>query len=166
MTKAIKIIDAIIDFAGVLASICIFFICFFVTWGVIARYFHIAAHWVEPTTIYMFIAATFLTISITMKNNEHVRVDILTSKLSPFVNKILDTSLMVIFLVFFAFVTKSVFQMLQNSYAFQTKDLSIIQVPVWIPQACMFIGCSIFLLSIVRYIWSIWYEEQAEVGEQ
>ena len=100
MNKVIKTIDYIIDLSGIFASLCIFFTCFFVSWGVIARYFYISAHWVEPVTIYMFIATAFLTISYTMKKNEHVRVDILTSKLSDKTQKILETILMSFCVIF------------------------------------------------------------------
>ncbi|MER2107031.1 MAG: TRAP transporter small permease [Solibacillus sp.] len=162
MRKIIKVVDSIIDFSGILASICIFFTCFIVTWGVIARYFHIKVYWVEPVTIYMFIAISFLTISYTMKVNEHVRVDILTNLLPIKVRKILETILMMFCLGLFIYITKISYAMFKNSWLLKTKDLSIIQVPIWIPQSIVVIGWSIFVLSIMRYIWSIWYEDHFE----
>lgn len=162
MRKVIKVIDTVIDFSGILASICIFFTCFIVTWGVIARYFQVKVYWVEPVTIYMFIAISFLTISYTMKVNEHVRVDILTSRLPEKVRKILETILMTICLLLFLFITKISFTMFKSSWDLKTKDLSIIQIPIWIPQSIVVIGWGIFVLSIIRYIWAIWYEEKID----
>lgn len=170
MNKVIKTIDYIIDLSGIFASLCIFFTCFFVSWGVIARYFYISAHWVEPVTIYMFIATAFLTISYTMKKNEHVRVDILTSKLSDKNQKILETILMLFCVIFFIYVAKSSYDMFFNSWKLKTKDLSIIQVPIWIPQIIIVIGLFVFVLSIIRYIYSLWFENVSEnngqVGEE
>lgn len=165
MKKIIKIIDFIISLTGIIASIFIFLTCFIVTWGIIARYFHISAYWVEPTTIYMFIAISFLTISSTMRANEHVRVDILTSKLPKQAAKILDTCLMLFCVVFFTFVTVVTYDMFLNSWTLKTKDLSILQVPIWIPQLFVVIGWCVFILSILRYIWSIWFEE-APINEE
>lgn len=166
MKKIIKIIDFIIDLAGILASIFIFLTCFFVTWGIIARYLFISAHWVEPATIYMFIAISFLTISSTMKANEHVRVDILTSKLPKNMGKVLDTCLMLFCVVFFTFISVVTYEMFLNSWTLKTKDLSILQVPIWIPQIFVFIGWGIFVLSLLRYIWSIWFEEVTDKDDQ
>ena len=160
MRKVIKVIDSIIDFSAILASLFIFCICFIVTWGIIAREFHLKVYWVEPVTIYMFIAAAFLTIPYTMKMNEHIRVDILMSKLSIKVAKILDTVLMTLSLILFLYITKVTYDMFWSSWTMKTTDLSIIQVPIWIPQIFVVIGWSIFVLSILRYILAIWFVEK------
>jgi len=164
-------VDKIIDFSGVIASVCIFFISFFVSWGIIARYFHLKVYWVEPVTVYMFIAASFLTIAYTMKENEHIRVDILISQLPTKVAKVLETILMIICLVLFIYVTKISYDMFANSLSMQTKDLSIIQVPIWIPQIFVVLGWAVFVLSLIRHIILIWVDEESlksdsVIGEQ
>ncbi|AMO87634.1 TRAP-type C4-dicarboxylate transport system, small permease component [Solibacillus isronensis B3W22] len=166
MKKIIKVIDSIIDFSAILASLFIFCICFIVTWGIIAREFHLKIYWVEPFSIYMFIAAAFLTIPYTMKMNEHIRVDILLSKLSPKVAKILDTVLMTFSLVLFLYITKVTYDMFWSSWTMKTKDLSIIQVPIWIPQLFVVVGWSVFVLSIFRYILAIWFEEKKSESKE
>lgn len=168
MKWVMRLMDRVIDAAGALAGISVFLICFAVTWGVIARYFHIGAHWVEPVTVYMFIAASFLAASYAMKKNEHIRVDILLGKLNPGMKRMLETLLMSVSLALFLYISKLAFDMFQQSLTFNTKDLSLLQVPIWIPQAFVFIGFVLLVLSIVRRILVIWMpdpEVQSGGGE-
>src|SRR4051794_29907929 len=105
-----KAIGKLLNLAGILSGFIIVFVSIFVTWGVIARIFHIEAHWVEPVSVYMFVASSFLATSYAMKNLEHIRVEILVQNFSLKVRKILDTFLMILSFFFFSYVTWRAFE--------------------------------------------------------
>lgn len=149
-------IGRVIDFAGALAGILILLVSIFVTWGVIARYFFLASHWVEPVSVYLFLASSFLATSAAMKKMEHIRVDILIHTFSPIMKKVTDTITTFIALLFFSYVSWRCFVMFKNSYDRESTDLSILEVPLWIPQIFVFIGLVFLCLAILRHIIVIW----------
>ncbi|TSI08985.1 TRAP transporter small permease [Lysinibacillus sp. BW-2-10] len=155
----LKGIDHLLNFSGILAGISILLITFFVTWGVIARLFHIEAPWIEPVSVYMFVASSYLATSYAMKNLEHIRVDILIQQFSIKIRKVLDTVLMLLSLFFFTYVTWRAFHMFQNSFERKTTDLSLLQVPLWIPQIFVFVGFVFLCLAIIRHIIMTWTNE-------
>lgn len=155
----IKGIDRLLNFSGIVAGISILLITFCVTWGVIARLFYIDASWVVPVSVYMFVAASYLATSYAMKNLEHIRVDILVQQFPIKIRKVLDTALMLLSLLFFSYITLRTFDMFQNSLARKTTDLSLLQVPIWIPQIFVFVGFVFLCLAIIRHIMMTWTNE-------
>ena len=155
-------IGKVSDLSGILAGISIFLVSIFITWGVIARYFLFPSHWVEPVSVYMFIAAAFLAMPYAMKKMDHIRVDLIVSKLPGNLARITDTITLTLAVVFFFYLTWRGFELASSSYTRNTKDLSIIQVPLWIPQIFLAVGSILLTLSIIRQIIIIWTERDYE----
>lgn len=145
-------ISRILDLAGILAGFLVGVIGFIVTWGVISRYFFIPSYWVEPYSIYLFVASSFLGASYAMKKGEHVSVDILTSAFPPTVRKVVDLFTSIIALIFFIYLTWRSMLMVSHSYQNGTKDLSILEIHLWIPQSFVPLGSLLLCLSLIWHM--------------
>lgn len=150
-----SVIGKILNFSGVLAGLLLVIIGFIVTWGVISRYFFLPSYWIEPYSIYLFIASSFLAGAYAMKTGEHIKIDILISNLSTRARKFLDIVTSLIAFAFFIYLTWRSTVMVMQSYHNETKDLSILEIHLWIPQSFVALGSILMCLSLIFHILTI-----------
>lgn len=160
------IIGKILEVAGIIAGLLIFLIAAMVLISVAGRNIMIPIHWVEPISVYFFIAASYMAAAFAMYNVEHIKIDILTNLFSRKTNKVLEIFLMIVSLVFFIFLTKHSWVMMHSSYVKHAKDLSIIQVPIWIPQSSLVIGSVLLCLAIIRHLLLLFLKDQHEAAKE
>ncbi len=152
-----NIISKILSLSGILAGIMIVIIGFIVTWGSIARYMLISSLWVDPVSVYLFIAASFLGTAYAMKLREHVRVDIIIRLLPPKYKLSLDIGTSLLALLFFSYLTWQSFLMTMNSFHENITDLSLLRIPLWIPQSFVPLGALVLCLGIIWHIMNLCY---------
>ncbi len=152
-----QIIDRLLDFSGLMAGLLIASIGFIVTIGTIFRYFSYPLHWVEPISIYFFIASSFMGAAYAMKKGEHIRVDILISNLSHRNRDLLDIFTSVIALLFSLLLMWKGCEMVFRTFSSGQKDLSLLEIPLWIPQLFVPLGGLLLSLAIIRRIIIKWY---------
>lgn len=160
------IIGKIMDVAGIIAGLLIFFIAAMVIISIAGRNIMIPVHWVEPISVYFFIAASYMAAAFAMYNVEHIKIDILTNRFSRKTNKVLEMILMIVSLVFFIFLTKHSWVMMHSSYLKHAKDLSIIQVPIWLPQFSLVIGCFLLCLAIIRHVLLLFVKDHQQAENE
>lgn len=145
-------IGRLLDLSGVLAGLIIAIIGFIITWGAISRYLLITSYWVLPVSIYLFIATSFLSAAYAIKKGEHVKVDIITRHFSKKTKKIVDTFTSSLALVFFFYLSWRCWKMVIHSYEGGVSDLSLLEIPLWIPQSFVFLGSLLMCLSLIWYM--------------
>jgi C4-dicarboxylate transporter, DctQ subunit len=160
------IIGEILKVAGIIAGILIFLIAAMVLISVAGRNIMLPIHWVEPFSVYFFIAASYISAAFAMYNAEHIKIDILTNQFSSKTNKVIEIFLMTGSLVFFIFLTKHSWVMMHSSFVKHAKDLSIIQVPIWIPQSSLVIGSVLLCLAIIRHVLLIFLKDHQDAENE
>jgi TRAP-type C4-dicarboxylate transport system permease small subunit len=145
-------IDKLLSLAGILSGLMIAGICIIVTLGTVFRYFFLPSYWVEPYAVYMFIAASFFGAAYAMQKKEHVKVDILIRNFSPRVRKVLEAGTSLLALVFFVYLTWRSGVMVMFDYRGGTRDLSLLQIHVWIPKSFAALGALLLSLSLVSHL--------------
>lgn len=150
-----NIIEKLLEFAGILAGILIAIIGLIVTWGAISRYLYIPAHWIEPYSIYLFIASSFLGSAYAMKRGEHINVDLILNILPGTARKVVNIFTSVLALVFFIYLTWRSGVMVTDAYHTKTKDLTLLEIPLWIPQSFVFLGAVLMSLSLIWHLINI-----------
>lgn len=155
-------IGKLLEFSGLLAGLMLVIISLMITWGAIARYMLMPAHWVEPFSIYLFIASSFLGAAYAMKKKEHINVDILIRLLPTKVRKVIELLTSIVALCFFIYLTWRSFEMIQQTFNIGTTDLSLLQIPLWIPQSFVLLGAILMCLSLIWHMINIFLNEEPE----
>lgn len=117
--------------------------------------------WVLEYTTYSLIAAGFFGAGYVAKNEGHVYVDIITSRLSArtrtimeFVNSIWSIGIVLVL------IGSSIF-MVRESYAQNRLSTSILETPMWITEVPMVIGSCILLLELIK----IMFQKAVTIGK-
>lgn len=90
--------------------------------------------------------SVFFTASIGVKRNIHVRIDVLFYLLPPMAARGLDALGTAVSLIFTCYLTYSGWALMQESLFFGEVTMTMLRLPLWIPQAILPIGG--FLLSV------------------
>ena len=90
--------------------------------------------------------SVFFTASIGVKRNIHVRIDVLFYLLPAVVARGLDALGTAVSLIFTCYLTYSGWALMQESLMFGEVTMTMLRLPLWIPQAILPIGG--FLLSV------------------
>lgn len=160
MKMTTRILGRIIEVAGVIAGLLIFLIAAMILLSIGGRNMMIPVYWVEPYSVYFFIAISYMAAAYAMYKSEHIKVDILTNRFSMKTKKVLECFLMTVSLVFFIYLAKYSWVMAHRSYVNHSKDLSIIQIPIWIPQSSLVIGCVLLCLAIIRHLLLLFLKDE------
>jgi C4-dicarboxylate transporter DctQ subunit len=155
----------LLNLSGILAGTAICAIGFSVTWGAISRLLYMPAHWVEPFSVYLFIAASFLGAAYAMKKGEHIKVDILTRRLPEKVRAGVEMFTSLLAFIFFAYLTWHSTMMAHRSFLRETTDLSLLEIPIWIPQSFVPLGSILMCLSLIWYFIGIKISPSSESDE-
>jgi len=129
------------------ASLLIFAMVWLVFYEVVMRYiFHNPPMLADEISAYMLVGIVFLGLVYCFKEKGHIRLEILVGRLSPKTSKWLRVITLFIFLTYSVALTKLGCELVIYSYTHYFFSMSILRVPLYLPQLVLPIGC--FLLSI------------------
>lgn len=98
---------------------------------------------------FLFVASAFLALPATLRAAGHVRVTLLLRYLGPRGDRIMTLLVLVVALGLTAFAVWSVWQLTQTSFRRGSLSVGIVAIPLWIPQAVMTSGLSIFAVALL-----------------
>ena len=101
---------------------------------------------------YLFLASVFLGLSYTFKENAHIRINILTSRMSEKSNKFIDIFAGSITIVVLLFALYRTILFTFDSYEMQMLSESVSQTPLYLTQLVMPLGISLFILSVLIFV--------------
>ena len=148
-----KIVNALTWCAGVVAGGLVMAVCFMIVYEIVARgVFHSPTEWVTEISTYCIVISGFLGMGVTWAGKKHIRVDIVTSHLSPKTQCALEaaTSLFVLYFCYL-FVTES-WGMTMMSLEYDNCAPTTLGTPLWIPQVSMPIGMLILAFQVIGTI--------------
>ncbi|WP_321339174.1 TRAP transporter small permease subunit [Breoghania sp.] len=98
---------------------------------------------------FLLVAASFLALASTLRNADHIRVNILLLQLPRSAARALEIWVLAVATALVGFFAWNAVLLVIDSYRFNEVSFGIIPVPLWIPQAAMAGGLIVFLISLV-----------------
>ncbi len=118
----------------------------------IRSFFNMSTLIADEYSGYFYLASIFFGLAYTFSKNSHIRINILTSKLSKSTNKKIDVFVAFITLAVLAFALYRTILFTYDSYNLEMLSENISETPLYLIQLTMPIGIIIFILAIVRFI--------------
>jgi TRAP-type C4-dicarboxylate transport system permease small subunit len=119
-----------------------------VVYDVIARYiFNAPSIWVNEIAVYLVQAIVFLPLGLLVTDNSHIRVTLLTDRLSPWVQVRLHRFSLVMTAVFATFIVWLGWAYTAHAWKQGQLSPTLLAVPLWIPNALIPLGGLLLLVS-------------------
>lgn len=139
------------DAAGLAAGGCILVTALIVFYEIVMRaFFDAPTEWSIETSVYLVLIAGFLGLAITYADEKHIRVDILTSRLSPRRQLQLRLLTEAAVLVFASVLLIESWDMAITSYTLQKTSTSTLRVPLFLPELSLSLGSLLLVLQVAR----------------
>lgn len=147
-----RLADVISNAAGVLSAVCVIAILIIVCAEVVLRHLNHSMLVTDEIAGYLNAGVVFLGLGYTLKNGGFIRVELLYDVLPAGLRLAVKWLFTLI-----SGVTVGIllyYSVLHVIYAFEqdTRAISILETPEWIPQSVMAIGLAVLLLQIVAFI--------------
>ena len=115
-------------------------------------FFDISTMIADEYSGYLYLASIFLGLAYTFLSGSHIRINILTSKLSKKVNRKMDivAALIALFALSFAFYRSIL--LTYDSYDLEMLSENVSETPIYLTQLVMPIGLGLFILAIVVFL--------------
>ena len=118
--------------------------------SVVARYgFNRPIGFTDEVSGYLSVSLIFFGLAYTLKENGHIRVEIIVSRLSP---RLTQTLQLILIIVGFAWAVPLAFGVWQLWFRYfdeEVKSWGGLQIPLWIPSLTLVIGAVLLLLQLV-----------------
>jgi len=101
---------------------------------------------------YLYLASIFLGLAYTFENNAHIRINIITSKLSKRTNKYIDIFASFITSVVLIFILYRSILFTYDSYDMEMLSENVSETPLYLTQIVMPIGIILFILSVFVFM--------------
>ena len=101
---------------------------------------------------YLYLAAIFLGLAYTFEENAHIRINIITSKLSQNSNTVIDKIAGVITIVVLSFVFYRTILFTYDSYELEMLSEAVSETPLYLTQIVMPFGLALFILSVIVFV--------------
>ncbi|WP_319775557.1 TRAP transporter small permease [Breoghania sp.] len=98
---------------------------------------------------FLLVAASFLALASTLRNADHIRVNILLQMLPHSLARGFEVWVLAVACGLVGYFAWNAVLLVIDSYKFNEVSFGIIPVPLWIPQAAMAGGLIVFLISLV-----------------
>ena len=101
---------------------------------------------------YMYLASIFLGLAYTFTQNGHIRINIITSKLSKGSNKIIDVFASIITIAVLLFILYRTILFTYDSYELEMLSEAVSETPLYLTQIAMPVGITLFILAVIAFI--------------
>jgi TRAP-type C4-dicarboxylate transport system permease small subunit len=101
---------------------------------------------------YLYLAAIFLGLAYTFNEDAHIRINILTSKMSQKSNRFIDVFAGLITIVILVFALYRTILFTYDSYDMQMVSEGVSETPLYLTQLVMPLGISLFILAVLAFV--------------
>lgn len=115
-------------------------------------FFDISTMVADEYSGYLYLASIFLGLSYTFLTNGHIRINIITSKLTQKANRKIDIVAGILTLGILIFALYRTVLFTYDSYDLEMLSESVSETPLYIPQLVMPIGLGLFILTVMLFI--------------
>lgn len=86
---------------------------------------------------------------ITLKQDGHIRITLITSLLPQFYAKVLDFLATAVTTAFATYLVYYLYRMVSATFRYNSTSGTLSNTPLWIPQALLLLGCIAFALQLL-----------------
>lgn len=149
--KVSDFIDAISRLTGILSAFLMGAIAFIVSYEVVMRYvFRSPTGWTIEFVPFLILWGGFIGASLTLKEDRHIRVDLLMRHLSPKSRTIMHAITGGIGLIFCSVLFVEGVKMVMQTKELGTVTSGTFEIPIFIPQLCIPVGAVLLFLQFMK----------------
>jgi TRAP-type C4-dicarboxylate transport system permease small subunit len=169
--KFTKGIDRLSIIGGHVSAYMVAIMMFLVLYEVVMRYFFSKSPLIaDELSRYLLIALSFIGMSYVWREEAHVRVEALVTKLPPQTKRWLRLGTVIIAFIFVVAVIYGSFEFLERSVSQNRRSDSWMRIPLIIPEITIVMGFFLLafqmLVSITKIVTGIYANEGMEGGHQ
>ena len=116
------------------------------------HFFDISTMIADEYSGYLYLASIFLGLGYTFSENGHIRINILTSKLSKNANGFIDVIASIITLCVLFFILYRTILFTYDSYELEMLSEAVSETPLYLTQIVMPLGTILFILAVIAFI--------------
>jgi TRAP-type C4-dicarboxylate transport system permease small subunit len=150
-----RCLDLIYEACGLLACISLLAIVCIVVTQIIGRLCGVLIPSSDEFAGYALAASTFLGLAYTFRVNGHIRVGMLTSRLTGKAKRAAEIYALLLGVAVLSYFTWYIVDMTWTSYDFDEVSPGLIPVPLWIPQGIIAIGILLIAVSMLDELVSV-----------
>ena len=139
-----KFLDRLFTLSGYLAGVFLVAIAVLVVAQIVARFFNKQIPSADEFAGYSLAASSFLGLAYSFRSGSHIRVTLLTDRLSTKGQRIILLLGLAFAAVMIAIWAVNSISLVYERWAFKEISTGILKYPIWIPQLSMGIGVTIF----------------------
>jgi TRAP-type C4-dicarboxylate transport system permease small subunit len=118
---------------------------------IVCRYvFGSPTQWTQDFSIYLMIWCAFLGLMPTDLADQHIRIDVWYTRLSQRSRALLEVVIYIAMAGFAAIATWAGSGLVAQSIRLGRRSLSLISIPMWIPQTAVVVGLGLFFIECIR----------------
>ena len=130
---------------------CLVLIAAFTLYEIVGRYvFDSPTQWTQDFSIYLMIWCAFLGLMPTDLAGQHIRIDVWYKRLSARPQAWLEAFVYVAMAGFAATAAWTAGGVVAQSLRLGRRSLSLVSIPMWIPQTALVVGLGLFCLECIR----------------
>ncbi len=153
MKSFLKFSDKLQNFGAYLSSFLFIALTILIVTEIVSRsFFNVSTMIAGEYSGYFYLASVFFGLGYTFKENGHIRITILTSKLSKKGIKVVDIFAGVITLGLLLFILYYSIKMVIESYKFDMVSETVSQTPIYLTQLALPIGLFMFCIAVLAFI--------------
>lgn len=146
----------LLRFAESLCAVLILAIGIVVSYEVIARWvFGAPTIWAQEIAVYLLIACAFFGFAPTMQAGEHIQIDLLAKRLRERARLIVELIVCLCIAAYAGIAAWGGYEMVAQSFRYGRKSLTLLAVPVWIPQLVLPIGMVMLAIVVLAKAWQL-----------
>ena len=139
--------------AGITAGLILTFIVLFILTEIVLRTFLSSSTYVLDEFVgYALGALIFLSLGYTLENDQLIRVNLLLSKVTSRVRRLLEVIAATLTLVLSTFFAWFFWLRIERHWSRDIVSNTIAEVPMWIPESLLLVGIIIFWLQTLAYL--------------
>ncbi len=153
MKSFLKFSDKLQNFGAYLSSFLFIALTILIVTEIVSRsFFNVSTMIAGEYSGYFYLASVFFGLGYTFKENGHIRITILTSKLSKKGIKVVDIFAGIITLGLLLFILYYSIKMVVESYKFDMVSETVSQTPIYLTQLALPIGLFMFCIAVLAFI--------------
>ena len=148
-----KLSDKLQTFGAYLSSLLFIALTLLILTEIVARsFFNVSTMIADEYSGYFYLAAIFIGLGYTFKEDGHIRINVLTSRLSKKANRYIDIFAGSITLALILFILYNSILMVKESYEYDMVSETVSETPIYLTQLAMPIGLFLFALAVLSFI--------------
>ncbi len=153
INKFFKAVDKLCDYGAYLSSFFMILIVALILFEIMLRtFFHTSTLISDEFSAYFFVSVVMLGLAYTFKEDGHIRITLILSRLGKKAEKILDIVTSTIALILTLFIFYHSLIMVFETCRLDMRADSIAETPLFIPEIAIPIGFFLFSLQIIGKI--------------